>query len=380
MAITTIITTYQRPHLLKRAVLSVLNQTYSDFKICVFDNHSNDETFEIMQEFVKKDPRIKYHRHEKNIGMMANYEFAYRQIDSPYFSFLSDDDFVLPHFFETALESLKRHPDSAFSACGIVQIDDKGNHVGNPLASWKEGYYKSPKGLFEMIGSRLKFPVPTGVLFQTKIAQSVQPEFTQEIALYWDPDYLMRLAAKFPFFINKKCCGIYIAYPFSFCNSYFSDLTNDYSNIDKYLTAVSRVKDKIKGYQSLSLFDKRKCKKTFKEYVTGDVISFFKSFSSNLNTGGALYIAKKHRDLFGFSLPIFTLKLNLIFIKYVPFSAFILNRMTWLRKFMIGLLLGRYLNIKIIKPSKLDLKELESHLEYGSNLINTSIRRLDENF
>ena len=38
--ITTVIPTYRRPHMLQRAIRSVLDQTYPHFKICVYDNAS----------------------------------------------------------------------------------------------------------------------------------------------------------------------------------------------------------------------------------------------------------------------------------------------------------------------------------------------------
>ena len=66
--ITTIIPTYQRPKLLRRAIKSVLNQTFPHFQVCVYDNASGDETEAIVQEFIAKDSRIQYFRQEKNWG------------------------------------------------------------------------------------------------------------------------------------------------------------------------------------------------------------------------------------------------------------------------------------------------------------------------
>src|SRR5476649_2744950 len=73
--ITTIIPTFQRPKYLKKALQSVLSQTYSNFQVWVCDNASGDETASIVAEFSKKDPRVHYFCHEKNIGMLANYQF-----------------------------------------------------------------------------------------------------------------------------------------------------------------------------------------------------------------------------------------------------------------------------------------------------------------
>lgn len=52
--ITTIIPTYRRPRLLRRAIRSVLNQTYPHFQVCVYDNASGDETATIVADNIRK--------------------------------------------------------------------------------------------------------------------------------------------------------------------------------------------------------------------------------------------------------------------------------------------------------------------------------------
>jgi len=67
--ITTIIPTYlRRPVMLKRAIESVLNQTYEDFQVCVYDNCSGDETAHVPAQLMQGEDRIKYHCHTENIG------------------------------------------------------------------------------------------------------------------------------------------------------------------------------------------------------------------------------------------------------------------------------------------------------------------------
>ena len=95
--ITTIIPTYRRPKLLKRAIKSVLNQTYPHFQVCVYDNASEDETAEVVAEFAKKDPRVKYHCHPENIGAIKNFKYGLERVGTEYFSILLDDDLLLPN-------------------------------------------------------------------------------------------------------------------------------------------------------------------------------------------------------------------------------------------------------------------------------------------
>ena len=73
--ITILIPTYRRPILLKRAINSVLKQTYCDFRIIVSDNSSCDGTKAVLNEFVKTDSRVCFYVQERNIGMNANFNF-----------------------------------------------------------------------------------------------------------------------------------------------------------------------------------------------------------------------------------------------------------------------------------------------------------------
>ena len=69
--ISIILPTYNRAHLIGRAIQSILNQTYQDFEIIIIDDGSKDDTEKIIRGFQEKDNRIKYIRFEENKGAAA---------------------------------------------------------------------------------------------------------------------------------------------------------------------------------------------------------------------------------------------------------------------------------------------------------------------
>src|SRR4051794_28458036 len=83
--ITAIIPTYRRPLLLRRAIRSVLDQTYPNLLVCVYDNASGDETASVVRALAREDPRVRYHCHPENIGMSANFAYAMERVETPYF-------------------------------------------------------------------------------------------------------------------------------------------------------------------------------------------------------------------------------------------------------------------------------------------------------
>jgi glycosyltransferase involved in cell wall biosynthesis len=72
--ITTIIPTFRRPQLLRRAIRSVLAQNYDRFRVCIYDNASGDETAAVVGQFAREDPRVHYYCHSSNIGAWDNFK------------------------------------------------------------------------------------------------------------------------------------------------------------------------------------------------------------------------------------------------------------------------------------------------------------------
>jgi glycosyltransferase involved in cell wall biosynthesis len=207
--ITTAIPTFRRPRLLRRSLRSVLAQTYPNFEVHVFDNHSEDETPAVVQEFARGDSRVKYHCHGHNIGILENFSFAMRSVETPFFSFLSDDDFLLPDFFETALASFETHPQAIFSALLTLFVDGRGDLTPSQVLGWKEGFYEPPAGLLEFLKSG--FLTWTAILFRKEVIERVGPLDTTAHG-YCDTDFLMRTVPRFPFVVTPKAGGVFVAH------------------------------------------------------------------------------------------------------------------------------------------------------------------------
>lgn len=270
--ITTIITTYKRPELLKQAVTSVLEQTYPNFQVCVYDNASGDETGEIMRAFIQKDPRVKYHCHAENIGMMANYEYALSRVNTPYFSFLSDDDFFLPCFYETALKGFEEHPDAAFSACGVTAVDETGKVLAHPLSAWRrEGYYPVPEGILEMIRAKGNLPIPTGILFQHHLVKDIIPDWCDEIRLLWDPDYLLQIAAQHPIVATKKSCAVYLSHSTAFSSSFYAEILGSTKGLTGYMKALNKMLQNVKNNPYMSDSTKQVVQNTFVKMIQREI-------------------------------------------------------------------------------------------------------------
>ncbi len=210
--ITIIIPTYKRPVSLRKAIQSVLDQTYPHFQVCVYDNASHDETGHVVKEFSKRDSRVKYYAHPHNIGAAENFQYGLSRVETPFFCFLSDDDFLLPEFFETALKGFEKYPDAAFFSCGVLDVDEKGEVIDVVLSKWpKKEYYSAPEGLLEMIG---KYSNWIGTVFRKDVIQKIGTIDVHFKAI--DIDYMLRAASHLPFAISKIPCAVFMQHSSSY--------------------------------------------------------------------------------------------------------------------------------------------------------------------
>lgn len=108
--ISVIMSTFRRPELLKRAIRSVLNQTYTDFELIVVDDHSKDGTKRAVESF--NDPRIRYIEREKNFGCDTQPKNdGIKASKGEYVCFLDDDNEYRPdHLAILHKEMTKENP------------------------------------------------------------------------------------------------------------------------------------------------------------------------------------------------------------------------------------------------------------------------------
>jgi GT2 family glycosyltransferase len=207
--ITAAIPTFRRPRLLRRTIRSVLRQTYPHVRVCVFDDASGDETGEIVAELAREDSRVQYYCHPQNIGLMANFAYAMEQVDTPYFSFVSDDDFLLPDFYQTALQALDKYPDAMFFAGNTLLMTDTGKVQSAPLLSWREGYYTVPEGIYAMVD--ISHIMLNGVLFKREVRERFGVVDKNLYTL--DSDLLLRIAAHAPFVVSHQPSAVFVVHP-----------------------------------------------------------------------------------------------------------------------------------------------------------------------
>ncbi|MFI4920012.1 MAG: glycosyltransferase family 2 protein [Gammaproteobacteria bacterium] len=243
--VTTVIPTYRRPKLLRRAIESALEQQGPSLLVRVFDNASGDETASVVAEIAARDPRLHYQCHEKNIGAAANFEFGLRAVNTPFFSILSDDDYLLPRFYAHALDDLEAHPEAMFWAGMTLNVDESGKIWYARVDGWKrEGLFAPPEGMLAMMHGMA--PVWTGIVFRRDVLDSVG--FPDPEALGpSDFDFLLRVAAHHNYILRKCPSAVFTLSDFSFSttqplSSFWPGWQKIFRNVETSLTLSNHSK------------------------------------------------------------------------------------------------------------------------------------------
>lgn len=103
-----LLATYNGEKYVKEQIESILNQTYTNFKLIIADDGSTDQTRKILKEYEKKDDRIELHLQENNQGYIKNFEFLLKQVKHDIYMLSDQDDIWLPKKVEKTYEQLKK--------------------------------------------------------------------------------------------------------------------------------------------------------------------------------------------------------------------------------------------------------------------------------
>jgi glycosyltransferase involved in cell wall biosynthesis len=126
--ISVIMPTWNRAHLLARAIKSVQQQTLPDWELIVINDASTDGTRALLDDLAKHDPRIRPIHNEKNNypDISKNLNDGMAAARGRYIARLDDDDYWCDDGkLAMQAEFFDAHPDHVITGGGTIVIDEK---------------------------------------------------------------------------------------------------------------------------------------------------------------------------------------------------------------------------------------------------------------
>lgn len=128
--VTILMGTWNRAHMIEKAIESVRKQTFTDWELVIADDGSTDDTPKVIEEWKKKEPRIIYVRNYVNQGISKNYNTGLRIGRGQYVAMIDDDD---PWCDEKKLEKqvafLDAHSEYVGCGGGVIVVDTEGREL-----------------------------------------------------------------------------------------------------------------------------------------------------------------------------------------------------------------------------------------------------------
>lgn len=118
---------YNCEETLSEAIESILNQTYSGWKLIMCDDGSTDRTCEIAERYCEKYPnQIILLKNEVNKGLNYTLNHCLKYADTEYVARMDGDDISLPTRLEKEISFLDQHPEYAIVSCPMIYFDENG--------------------------------------------------------------------------------------------------------------------------------------------------------------------------------------------------------------------------------------------------------------
>ncbi len=152
---------------IKKAILSVLRQSFVDFEFVIINDNSSDNTEEVVTTFAKQDKRIKYIKNERNLGVQKTRNIALDISLGEYIAEIDQDDEWLDiNKLKKQVEFLENNKDYALIGTGVIVVDDKGEEITRYLMP------ETDAGIRNKI-LRMNCFIHSSVMYHRRVVQAV---------------------------------------------------------------------------------------------------------------------------------------------------------------------------------------------------------------
>lgn len=157
MKVSVIIPAYNAAQTLAETLMSLQNQTFTDWEAIIVDDGSKDNTVEIAQSFADGDGRCRVVQ-QPNGGVSAARNTGIQHARHPWLLFMDSDDWIVPHHLQAMTAALQKDPTLAAVYSGWVNILPNGNYMSSGTAEFK------PDKLFDVFGQYCAFCIHACVI------------------------------------------------------------------------------------------------------------------------------------------------------------------------------------------------------------------------
>lgn len=127
---------YNRENYVDESVTSLINQTYPNLEILIFDDCSTDNTYEKLKAFENKDTRVRIIKHDENKGFVRGLRAAIAMSNGKYIAIHGSGDVSYPTRIEEQVHVLETRKEIGVVGCFVENIYS--SNGANEIRLWKK--------------------------------------------------------------------------------------------------------------------------------------------------------------------------------------------------------------------------------------------------
>ena len=131
--ISIVVPTYNTPeNFLREMIDSVINQTYSNWELCIADGSNDEKTISILKEYKSKYENIKVKYLESNEGISGNTNQALELVQGEYIGLFDHDDLLTPNALYEIVKAINENDKPDFVYTDEDKVDENGTEFFDP--------------------------------------------------------------------------------------------------------------------------------------------------------------------------------------------------------------------------------------------------------
>ena len=214
--ISVIMAAYNSADTLKVSINSVLNQTYKNLEFLILDDASEDNTYEILEQYKILDSRIKIFKNSKNTGLTKSLNFLLQEAKGKFIARQDADDISHPERFKTQIDFMIKY-NLHFSTTRAIRMGTKRKIPGlsfyfptkmiikyknpfihgslmikkstiNNIGNYDEAFYYAQdfKLITDLIKSKYRYRVINKPLYSLNMNDNISSKFEDQQQYYAD--------------------------------------------------------------------------------------------------------------------------------------------------------------------------------------------------
>lgn len=175
--VSVIIPAYNIEDYIGRCLDSIISQTYKNLEIIVVDDGSRDRTGEILDNYAKKDRRIKV-IHKENGGVSSARNKGIEVAEGDYIGFIDGDDLIEPEMYKTLVDLLEEE-NADIAHCGYQMVfPDRVDYYHN---TGKKKIQTTEEGLKDLLSGEIIEPGLVNKLYKKELIKNCRLDETVKI-------------------------------------------------------------------------------------------------------------------------------------------------------------------------------------------------------